>query len=100
MYPNQDHKDAAQTKLQTKVQPAVKLEAEEVEAVIAPRLGANHNENLLRAGLNAEEIEAVIAPKLAANHNESLLMASLCAEEIEAVIAPKLSANHNETFLQ
>ncbi len=54
-------------------QAPVPLQAEELEPVIAPRLAANHNENMLAARLEAEEIEAVIAPKLAANHNETVL---------------------------
>ena len=58
---------------QPPVPPGTRLNAEEVEAVIAPKLAANHNENLLAAKLEAEEIEAVIAPKLAANHNETIL---------------------------
>jgi hypothetical protein len=44
-------------------------------------------------------MEAIIAPKITANHNESLLGTRLEAEEMEAIIAPKISANHNETFL-
>ena len=50
--------------------------------------------------LHAEEIEAIIAPKIAGNHNESLLGTRLEAEEMEAIIAPKISTNHNETFLE
>ena len=50
--------------------------------------------------LRAEEVEAVIAHRLAANHNESLLGTRLHAEEVEAVIAPRLGVNHNETFAE
>jgi hypothetical protein len=51
--------------------------------------------------LRVEELEAVIAPKLAANHNETLITEEigLVVEELEAVIAPKLSANHNEILV-
>jgi len=76
------------------------LHAEEIEAVIAPKIAGNHNESLLSTRLEAEEVEAVIAPKIAANHNESLLSTRLESEEMEAVIAPKLAANHNEAFLK
>lgn len=54
------------------------------------------------AHLDAEELEAVIAPGIRLpNHNETFVGASaaLEAEELEAVIAPKLGANHNETFV-
>ena len=49
------------------------LQVEEAEPVIAPRLSANHNENVLASRLEAEELESVIAPKLSANHNETVL---------------------------
>jgi len=54
------------------------------------------------AVLEAEELEIVVAPKLGANHNETFVSApgALEAEELEAVIAPKLAANHNETFIR
>ena len=68
------------------------LEAEELEAVIAPGISANHNETLVstRAALEAEELEAVIAPGTQVNHNETFVGAptTLEAEELEAVIAP------------
>ena len=53
----------------------VPLQAEEVEAVIAPGLAStNLNENVLAARLDVEEVEAVIAPGLAStNHNETVL---------------------------
>ena len=80
------------------------LQSEELEAVIAPKLGANHNETFLSPSvvLDAEELEAVIAPGIRLpNHNETFFSRSVAldAEELEAVIAPKLGANHNETFL-
>src|SRR5215831_2408875 len=53
--------------------------------------------------LFVEELEAVIAPKLAANHNETMVddgaEIELQAEDLEEVIAPRLSSNHNETIL-
>ena len=71
-------------------------EAQTVNAVTVPAKQPQSSVPLL----HAEEIEAVIAPKIAANHNESLLSTRLEGEEMEAVIAPKLAANHNEAFLK
>jgi hypothetical protein len=53
------------------------------------------------ANLDAEELEPVIAPKLGANHNETFVSGptALDVEELEAVIAPKIAMNHNETFV-
>ncbi len=50
----------------------IELNVEEMEAVIAPGLGTNHNE-ALEVDLSVEEMEAVIAPALAPNHNETLV---------------------------
>lgn len=84
----------------------IRLEAEELEAVIAPGLTRNHNESFLAIGtaLEVEELEAIIAPGIGRglpNHNETFLATGggLQAEELEPVIAPGLSRNHNETFL-
>ena len=84
--PQPDPKPTKQT-----TAPIPQLHAEELEAVIAPRLAANHSESLLSAHLEAEELEAVIAPRLSVNHNESFLSGRLEAEELEAVIAPRLA---------
>jgi hypothetical protein len=50
------------------------LEVEELEAVIAPKITANHNESLVagETELNVEEMEEVIAPGIL-NHNETLV---------------------------
>jgi hypothetical protein len=48
--------------------------------------------------LEAEELEAVIAPRIP-NHSETFVgAAEFKAEELEAVIAPRIP-NHNETFV-
>jgi hypothetical protein len=49
----------------------IELNVEEMEAVIAPGLGSNHNETL-DVDLSVEEMEEVIAPALIPNHNETL----------------------------
>jgi hypothetical protein len=81
----------------------IELNVEELEAVIAPKLSANHNETIVNdeVELSVEEMEEVIAPKLATNHNETLINneVELAAEEVEEVIAPKLAVNHNETIV-
>ncbi len=65
---NQDEKERVKEK-------EIELRVEELEAVIAPRLVANHNETLLNdeIELAVEELEAVIAPRLIGNHNETLV---------------------------
>ena len=47
--------------------------------------------------LNVEEIEEVIAPGKGMNHNESLEV-DLDVEELEEVVAPGKGINHNETL--
>ena len=47
--------------------------------------------------LNVEEIEEVIAPGRGVNHNETLEV-DLGVEELEEVVAPGISVNHNETL--
>jgi hypothetical protein len=68
------------------------LEGEELEEVIAPKLAANHNENLVsdEVELSVEEMEEVISPGIAANHNETLVTdeVELNVEELEETIAP------------
>jgi hypothetical protein len=51
--------------------------------------------------LQAEELETVIAPGKKMQHNDTFLApaAILEAEVLEPVIAPGLSLNHNETVL-
>lgn len=49
----------------------VELNVEEMERVIAPAFGLNHNETL-EVELSVEEAEGVIAPGIALNHNETL----------------------------
>jgi len=55
----------------------ITLEVEELEEVIAPGRGLNHNETLVCDGeeveLGAEELEEVIAPGISVNHNETLV---------------------------
>lgn len=70
------------------------LHAEELEAVIAPKLGANHSETFLSAMVALNGIRL-------GNHNETFLSPSVAlnAEELEAVIAPGLWQNHNETLI-
>jgi hypothetical protein len=67
------NKDFIQQDVTPANQASVPLQAEELEAVIAPRLATNHNEHVLAARLEAEELEAVIVPRLATNHNETVL---------------------------
>jgi hypothetical protein len=50
----------------------IELNVEELEEVIAPLSGVNHNETL-EVELDAEEMEEVIAPALVPNHNETLV---------------------------
>lgn len=48
----------------------IELDVEEMEEVIAPLSGVNHNETL-EVELDVEEMEEAIAPRII-NHNETL----------------------------
>jgi hypothetical protein len=76
-----------------------RLDAEELEPVIAPGLRINHDETFLPATeLEAEELEPVIAPGGSLQHAETFVVAELAAEELETVIAPGYHVQHPEAF--
>jgi hypothetical protein len=68
--PNRDEKESVMAV-------EIELSVEELEEVIAPGIGVNHNEALVsdtrEIELSVEELEEVIAPGVTFNHNEALV---------------------------
>jgi len=86
MKPRKDVKQ--QTKALAVPRKEPKLRIVKLEERIAPKLGANHNETLVREPAKAAEVRRKEQkPKLQ-------------IVKLEERIAPRLSANHNETLVR